>query len=120
MDSLADRHRGLIALSGREIIRVTKLWTQTIAAPVLSSALFILVFGLSIGGRIKEIEGYPYKVFIVPRLITRVGDWADTTLRLPKMSGRNVFTGNGFIGGSDIRLSELLTDFPVALLLADA
>jgi ABC-2 type transport system permease protein len=70
VDSVADRHRGLIALSGREIARVTKLWTQTIAAPVLSSALFILVFGLSIGDRIKEVEGYPYKVFIVPGLIT--------------------------------------------------
>ena len=70
MDTVAERHRGLIALSGREIARVTKLWTQTIAAPVLSSALFILVFGLSIGDRIKEVEGYPYKVFIVPGLIT--------------------------------------------------
>jgi ABC-2 type transport system permease protein len=70
VDSVADRHRGLIALSGREIVRVTKLWTQTIAAPVLSSALFILVFGLSIGDRIKSVEGYPYKVFIVPGLIT--------------------------------------------------
>jgi ABC-2 type transport system permease protein len=70
VDSVADRHRGLIALSGREVVRVTKLWTQTIAAPVLSSALFILVFGLSIGDRIKSVEGYPYKVFIVPGLIT--------------------------------------------------
>jgi ABC-2 type transport system permease protein len=70
MQQLAERHRGLIALAGREIARVTKLWTQTIAAPVLSSALFILVFGLSIGGRIKQIEGLEYKVFIVPGLIT--------------------------------------------------
>jgi ABC-2 type transport system permease protein len=68
--SFARRHRGLIALSGREVARVTKLWTQTIAAPVLSSALFILVFGLSIGGRINEIEGFEYKVFIVPGLVT--------------------------------------------------
>jgi ABC-2 type transport system permease protein len=68
--SFAERHRGLLALSGREVARVTKLWTQTIAAPVLSSALFILVFGLSIGGRIKQIDGFEYKVFIVPGLIT--------------------------------------------------
>src|SRR4051794_20266570 len=61
MRSLADRHRGLIALAGREIERVTKLWTQTVVAPVLSSALFILVFGLSIGGRIKQVEGFDYK-----------------------------------------------------------
>ena len=62
-------NRGLIALSGREVARVTKLWTQTVAAPIISSALFIVVFGLSLGGRIKEIEGVPYDQFIVPGLI---------------------------------------------------
>ena len=67
-DLLANR-RGLIALSGREVERVLKLWTQTIVAPVLSSALFIVVFGLSLGGRIKEVGGVPYEVFIVPGLI---------------------------------------------------
>jgi ABC-2 type transport system permease protein len=49
---------------------VLKLWTQTIVAPVVSSFLFILVFGLSLGGRIREIDGVPYEAFIVPGLIT--------------------------------------------------
>ncbi len=70
MKALLRNHRGLIALSGRETARVLKLWTQTIAAPVLSSMLFILVFGLSLGGRIKQIGGFDYEVFIVPGLIT--------------------------------------------------
>jgi ABC-2 type transport system permease protein len=61
--------RSLVALSGRETLRVSKLWTQTILAPVVSSFLFILVFGLSLGSRIREFEGYPYEVFIVPGLI---------------------------------------------------
>ena len=47
-----------------------KLWPQTIVAPILSSLLFILVFGLSLGGRIKQVEGFDYDVFIVPGLIT--------------------------------------------------
>jgi len=64
------KHRGLTALTGREILRVLKLWTQTVGAPVVSSFLFIVVFGLSLGGRIKEIDGVPYEVFIVPGLIT--------------------------------------------------
>jgi ABC-2 type transport system permease protein len=67
--SLAARHRGLIALSARESHRVLKLWTQTVAAPILSSFLFILVFGLSLGSRIKQIDGIDYEVFIVPGLI---------------------------------------------------
>ncbi len=61
--------RGLLALASREVHRVLKLWTQTVAAPVLASFLFILVFGLSLGGRIREIGGVPYEVFIVPGLI---------------------------------------------------
>jgi ABC-2 type transport system permease protein len=62
--------RGLVALTGREILRVLKLWTQTIGAPVVSSFLFILVFGLSLGNRITSIGGFDYEVFIVPGLIT--------------------------------------------------
>jgi len=57
-------------LAAREVLRVLKLWSQTIAAPVLSSFLFILVFGLSLGGRIKHVDGTPYQVFIVPGLLT--------------------------------------------------
>jgi ABC-2 type transport system permease protein len=61
--------RGLLWLSARECLRVAKLWTQTMLAPVISSILFIVVFGLSLGGRIREVSGYEYEVFIVPGLI---------------------------------------------------
>ena len=61
---------GLRWLAAREVLRVTKLWTQTIVAPVVSSFLFIVVFGLSLGGRIKQIDGVDYDAFIVPGLIT--------------------------------------------------
>src|SRR2546423_13660092 len=67
---MLERHRGLLWLTGREVLRVTKLWTQTIAAPILSSFLFIVVFGLSLGGRIKQVDGFDYDVFIVPGLMT--------------------------------------------------
>ena len=70
MNALAERHRGLLWLSARETHRVLKLWTQTVVAPILSSLLFILVFGLSLGGRIRQVDGVPYEVFIVPGLIT--------------------------------------------------
>lgn len=69
MSSFLAARRGLFALTGREVARVLKLWTQTVAAPILSSALFILVFGLSLGARIREIDGVPYDQFIVPGLI---------------------------------------------------
>ena len=60
----------MIWLCKRETLRVSKLWTQTVLAPVVSSILFILVFGLSLGGRIKQVGGVDYEVFIVPGLIT--------------------------------------------------
>jgi len=61
--------RGLWWLARRETLRVSKLWTQTVLAPVISSTLFILVFGLSLGDRIRAIDGFDYRVFIVPGLI---------------------------------------------------
>jgi ABC-2 type transport system permease protein len=61
---------GLLWLCRRETLRVSKLWTQTVLAPVVSSILFFLVFGLSLGGRIRQVGGVEYEVFIVPGLIT--------------------------------------------------
>ncbi len=61
---------GLVWLCKRETLRVSKLWTQTVLAPVVSSMLFILVFGLSLGGRIKQVGEVDYEIFIVPGLIT--------------------------------------------------
>jgi ABC-2 type transport system permease protein len=60
---------GLWWLARRETLRVSKLWTQTVLAPVISSTLFIVVFGLSLGGRIRHVDGFQYREFIVPGLI---------------------------------------------------
>ena len=64
-----DPMRSMRSLGLRECRRVRRLWTQTILAPVVSSALFILVFGLSLGSRITDFNGFPYEQFIVPGLI---------------------------------------------------
>jgi ABC-2 type transport system permease protein len=61
---------GLVWLCKRETLRVSRVWTQAVLAPVISSILFILVFGLSLGGRIRQVGDVDYDVFIVPGLIT--------------------------------------------------
>jgi ABC-2 type transport system permease protein len=60
---------GMFWLCKREVLRVYKVWTQTVFAPVISSLLFIVVFGLSLGSRIRLVEGFHYREFIVPGLI---------------------------------------------------
>lgn len=62
--------RGFGWLARREVLRVLKIWSQTVFAPVISSILFIIVFGVALGGRIDEIDGFDYRAFIVPGLIT--------------------------------------------------
>jgi ABC-2 type transport system permease protein len=42
---------------------------QSIVAPVITTALYFIVFGAAIGARIQEIEGVTYGAFIVPGLV---------------------------------------------------
>ena len=65
----ANPWQGFLWLARRECHRVLRLWTQTTLAPVVSSLLFIVVFGLSLGGRIKQVQGFDYDEFIVPGLV---------------------------------------------------
>ncbi len=63
------RFRGVAALAEREVLRVMRLWTQTIAPPVIAAVLFIVVFGVALGESITAIDGVPYEQFIVPGLV---------------------------------------------------
>jgi ABC-2 type transport system permease protein len=59
----------LFWLAARECLRVGRLWSQTVVAPVVSSLLFVIVFGLSLGDRIRQVNGFDYSVFILPGLV---------------------------------------------------
>jgi len=52
-----------------ELERTRRTLFQSIAAPVLSTSLYFVVFGSAIGGRIAMIDGVAYGAFIVPGLI---------------------------------------------------
>lgn len=65
----AARRRGVGALAEREVLRVLRLWTQTIAPPVVAAVLFIVVFGVALGDRIRVVDGVPYEQFIVAGLV---------------------------------------------------
>jgi ABC-2 type transport system permease protein len=52
-----------------EMARTARTLMQSIVSPVLSTALYFIVFGSAIGSRIPEIDGISYGSFIVPGLI---------------------------------------------------
>ncbi len=52
-----------------EMARTRRTLMQSIIAPVISTALYFVVFGAAIGARIPEVEGVSYGAFIVPGLI---------------------------------------------------
>ena len=52
-----------------EMARTFRTVMQSILSPVISTALYFVVFGAAIGSRISQIEGVDYGSFIVPGLI---------------------------------------------------
>ncbi|QQR81899.1 MAG: ABC transporter permease [Deltaproteobacteria bacterium] len=52
----------------RELYRFGRLAAQTIAPPFVTTALFIVIFGYSLGQKIGAIAGFPYILFILPGL----------------------------------------------------
>ncbi|MBC7685154.1 MAG: ABC transporter permease, partial [Bdellovibrionales bacterium] len=52
-----------------EIARTFRTLTQSIAAPVISTSLYFVVFGAAIGSRMGDIDGISYGAFIIPGLV---------------------------------------------------
>ena len=61
--------RGVMDLYRYELSRTVRTIWQSVATPVITTALYFVVFGAAIGSRISEIGGVSYGAFIVPGLI---------------------------------------------------
>jgi len=57
------------AIYGFEMARTWRTLLQSIVAPVISTALYFIVFGSAIGSRMTEVDGVAYGAFIVPGLV---------------------------------------------------
>ena len=53
----------------KEILRFVRIWVQTIIPPVITTSLYLLIFGGLMGGRIGQMQGIDYINFIVPGII---------------------------------------------------
>jgi len=72
MNNAPARHPNLIALytiARREVMRILRIWAQTLVPPAITMTLYFQIFGSLIGSRIGDMSGYDYMDFIVPGLV---------------------------------------------------
>lgn len=53
----------------KEIRRFMRIWVQTLLPPMITMALYFVIFGKLIGSRIGSMGGFDYIQFVVPGLI---------------------------------------------------
>jgi len=52
-----------------ELVRIIRIWSQTLLPPVVTTSLYFVIFGKFIGSQLAPIHGFAYIQFIVPGLI---------------------------------------------------
>ncbi|MGW8193376.1 MAG: ABC transporter permease [Desulforhopalus sp.] len=57
------------SIARKEIIRIFRIWVQTLVPPVVTITLYFIIFGGFIGSQLNSIGGYDYMAFIAPGLI---------------------------------------------------
>ena len=60
---------GAGTLFRKEILRFWKVAVQTVAAPVLTAVLYLLIFGHVLEGRVEVYPGVGYTIFLIPGLV---------------------------------------------------
>jgi len=60
---------GFRTLVYKETLRFYKVATQTIAAPILTAMLYLLIFGHVLSGRVEVYPGVTYTAFLIPGLV---------------------------------------------------
>ena len=60
---------GLKTIVRKEIVRVVRIWIQTVVPPAITMTLYFIIFGNLIGRRIGVMDGFDYMQYIAPGLI---------------------------------------------------
>ncbi len=87
---------GFRTLFYKEVLRFWKVGVQTVAAPVLTAVLYLLIFGHVLSDRVQVFEGVGYTRFLIPGLVMMSvlqNAFANTSSSLiqSKVSGNLVF-----------------------------
>lgn len=129
--------RGLWTLYHREVKRFFKVFTQTLAAPVVTTLLFYTIFTIALQNRVGTVGSVPFPVFLAPGLVMMTilqNSFANTSssMMTSKIQGNIVdvlmppitplemlcgFLGGGITRGIIVGLSatlamSFLVDFP--------
>ncbi|WCL54790.1 ABC transporter permease [Gimibacter soli] len=100
---------GLWTLYLRETRRFMKVWAQTLAAPAVTTILFMVIFSLALGGERREIAGLSFGTFLAPGLIVMAilqNAFANTSssLLIAKVQGNIVDTLMPPLSASELTL----------------
>lgn len=60
---------GFYTMVRKDVIRIFRIWSQTILPPIITTALYFAIFGGFIGSQVQDIEGYSYMQYIMPGLV---------------------------------------------------
>ncbi|HUL64928.1 MAG TPA: ABC transporter permease [Burkholderiaceae bacterium] len=69
LDVPAFNRYAVLAIYRFEMARAARTLWQSLVTPVITTALYFVVFGAAIGSRMNEVDGVQYGAFIVPGLI---------------------------------------------------
>ncbi|HIM54040.1 MAG TPA: ABC transporter permease [Gammaproteobacteria bacterium] len=53
----------------RDVLRFSRIWVQTIFPPIITTTLYLLIFGGLMGERIGQMQGVDYMHYIIPGII---------------------------------------------------
>ncbi len=114
---------GFYTLSSREIMRFFSVWRQTIIPGIVTTLLYIFVFGVALENRISEIGGVSYKIYILPgllmmkKLLQTLPELLITPLSSLELSLSFIIGGaiRGFVNGILILLICSLAGMPILI-----
>src|SRR5690606_32466136 len=61
--------QGFATLLHKEVLRFVKVGVQTVAAPVLTAMLYLLIFSHVLEDPVQVFDGVRYTTFLLPRLV---------------------------------------------------
>jgi ABC-2 type transport system permease protein len=67
--NIAQRWVAFSTIAQKELVRVLRIWGQTLLPSVITHTLYLVIFGTFIGSRLGEMQGVPYIQFILPGIL---------------------------------------------------